>query len=106
MHIATLFRLQVLPLVFGAQIALGQVYVSPQGNDAHKGSEASPVRTLEHALELSNASGAHRIVLRGGTYRLTEPLRLAPRDSGTDGHDLVFSAARRRASHSQRRRAH
>lgn len=93
MRIAVMHRLFVLPLIFAAQIALGQVYVSPQGNDAHKGSEASPVRTLERALELSRASSAHRIVLRGGTYRLTEPLRLRPADSGSSGRDLVFTAA-------------
>ncbi|MDR3747870.1 MAG: right-handed parallel beta-helix repeat-containing protein, partial [Acidobacteriota bacterium] len=86
-------RLLALPLVFAAQIALGQVYVSPQGNDAQKGSEASPVRTLERALELSRTSSPRRIVLRGGTYRLAEPLRLLPADSGSSSHDLVFASA-------------
>jgi hypothetical protein len=76
-----------------AQICLSQVYVSPKGNDAGKGTESSPVLTLKHALELSHAANTHRIVLRGGTYRLTEPLRLLPADSGTKGNDLVFTAA-------------
>jgi len=93
MRIAVLHRLLVLSLVGMTQFALGQVYVSPQGNDAHKGTETTPVRTLQHALELSRASGSRRIVLHAGTYRLTEPLRLLPGDSGTEGHDLVFIAA-------------
>lgn len=93
MRIAVLHLLLVLPLVFIAQIALGQVYIPPQGNDAHKGTGASPVLTLQRALELSRTAGGQRIVPCGGTYRLTEPLHLRPADSGTNDRDLIFIAA-------------
>jgi hypothetical protein len=72
---------------------MGQVYVSPQGNDSHQGTKASPVLTLKRALELTRTSGERRITLRGGTYRLTAPLELLPSDSGTNGKDLIFAAA-------------
>lgn len=74
-------------------MAIGQIYVSPQGDDAHKGTAASPVRTLERALELSRSTGEQHIVLRGGTYRLAKPLHLIPSDSGSPGHELRFAAA-------------
>ena len=83
--------LLLIPLF--AQSALSQIYVSPKGDDAHSGTAASPVRTLEHAIILGRSAKDRRIVLRGGTYRLTEPLRLTAADSGTAGHDLVFTAA-------------
>jgi hypothetical protein len=82
--------LLLVPLA--AQTALGQVYVSPKGDDAHKGAAASPVRTLERAVELSRSAIDRRIVLRGGTYRLAQPLQLTAADSGSAGHDLVFTA--------------
>jgi hypothetical protein len=86
-------RLLVFVLLFAARVAWGQIYVSPNGDDAHAGTQASPVRTLEHALALSRTAGERRIVLHGGTYRLAEPLRLTPADSGSAGHDLIFIAA-------------
>ena len=86
-------QLLALPFLLAAPIALGQIYVSPKGDDAHKGSAASPVRTLERAVELSRSAKDRRIVLRGGTYRLAQPLQLTAAESGTAGHDLVFTAA-------------
>jgi hypothetical protein len=92
-----LFKYSCLMLVFGlllAQAAIGQIYVSPRGDDANSGTAASPVRTLERAVELSRSTKGRRIVLRGGTYRLARPLHLSPADSGAAGHDLEFTAAR------------
>jgi len=86
-------RFFAIPFFLAAPITLAQIYVSPTGNDAHAGTQASPVQTLQRALALSHSQKTSRIVLRGGTYRLTEPLRLSPADSGTAGHDLVFTAA-------------
>jgi hypothetical protein len=86
-------RLIAFQLLLAAPIALGQIYVSPNGNDTDAGTPSSPVRTLAHALALAHGKNNRRIVLRGGTYRLTEPLVLTAPDSGTAGHDLVFAAA-------------
>jgi hypothetical protein len=79
-------------------------YVAPSGDDGWSGSRASvnasktdgPLATLRRALEKSRAvhrqtPGAEvRIVLRGGTYALEQPLILKPEDSG-----LVVAAYKR-----------
>lgn len=71
-------------------------YVATHGNDswsgrwpeAHSGSQDGPFATLARALEAVRAArdaGGRpvpaRIVVRGGTYFLEEPLKLDPRDS-------------------------
>jgi Fibronectin type III domain len=86
-------RVIAIQFLLIAPVAFGQIYVSPNGNDAHSGARSTPVRTLAHALALSRAKSDRRVVLLGGTYRLTEPLRLTQADSGTTGDDLVFTAA-------------
>lgn len=73
--------------------AIAQIYVSWHGSDAQAGTKARPVLTLQRAIELSRAEHVSRIVLRGGIYRLTAPLRLTPDDSGSPGHELTIAAA-------------
>lgn len=66
------------------------IHVSPQGNDHWSGRPADPapdgkdgpVATLARAVELARQGKAHLILLRGGTYRLTETVHLGPEDSG------------------------
>lgn len=83
------------------------IFVAPNGNDNWSGSLDSnnatktdgPLATLEKAVEKSRASrnqslGADvRIVLRGGTYSLERPLKLAAEDSGlrieSYGHEVA-----------------
>lgn len=71
-----------IALLFVASAASAQTYVSPQGSDANPGTAARPVLSIQHALELSRSAKKHEIVLRGGTYRLAEPIRLSAADSG------------------------
>src|SRR5580700_6938736 len=66
--------------IANAQIA--QISVSPSGDDANPGTGARPVRTLAKARDLARANKATQVVLTGGLYRLSEPLRLGPEDSG------------------------
>jgi hypothetical protein len=73
-------------------------WVSPDGADANPGTKAAPFATLErakravrHALE-DGPKTRIEVVLRGGTYRLDEPLKLGPRDSGPPGHAVVYRA--------------
>jgi hypothetical protein len=81
-----------------AQAASTSFYVSPRGNDHNPGTRANPFRTLDRAR---NAARHVRrplrgnIVLRllGGRYRLNHPLKLGARDSGGNGHDVVYKAA-------------
>ncbi|MBV9442129.1 MAG: hypothetical protein JO217_05490, partial [Acidobacteriaceae bacterium] len=74
-----------------------QVYVSPNGSDSNPGTRARPVASLEHARDLAralnqNSSGDISVYLAGGTYRLTRPLALEPRDSGHNSHSVIWSA--------------
>lgn len=81
-------------------LSFAQIHVSPRGNDSSDGTAGHAVRSLQRALELSHASGEHRIVLDGGTYRLSAPLRLTPADSGTSfvaapgAHPVISGAVR------------
>lgn len=60
----------------------GQIYVSPQGSDQAVGDREHPLHSLEQARDLARNKGISQIVLRGGTYRLTNPLQLTAEDSG------------------------
>lgn len=62
--------------------ARAQVYVSPKGDDGAPGTSGHPVQTLAHARDLARAKKQRTIFLAGGTFRLTQPLRLTQQDSG------------------------
>ncbi len=89
-------------LIFGVALlatpCFAQVHVSPGGDDANPGTQARPVRTLEHAVALArgleaSAAGDVTIELAGGSYRLMQPLALTADDSGrSSGHSLIFAA--------------
>jgi Fibronectin type III domain/Right handed beta helix region len=71
------------------------VYVSPAGNDHSPGTATRPVRTLERARDLvrehdGNLSADLTVHLASGTYRLARPLALDARDSGSNGHRVVW----------------
>ncbi|MBU6398918.1 MAG: right-handed parallel beta-helix repeat-containing protein [Verrucomicrobia bacterium] len=86
-------------------------YVAPNGNDAWSGRRPNPTAghddgpfaTPAAALAAARTARAGHngspasveILLRDGTYELTEPLRLTPEDSGSDrDHPLVIGAYR------------
>jgi Right handed beta helix region len=73
------------------------IYVSPSGNDTNPGTRSAPLQTLAHARDLvrgldHDMTGDISVVLEGGAYRLTAPLQLGPQDSGTNGHDVIWTA--------------
>jgi hypothetical protein len=75
----------------------GDVFVSPTGDDRNPGSQAAPVRTLQRAQALvrgldKNMTADVTVVLADGFYRLTSPLALSSADSGTGGHNVVWTA--------------
>src|SRR5437763_2177395 len=75
----------------------GNVFVSPTGDDGNPGSQAAPVRTLQRAQALvrglnQNMTADVTVVLADGFYRLTSPLALSSADSGTGGHNVVWTA--------------
>jgi hypothetical protein len=80
-------------------------YVSTQGDDAWSGTLADPtaersdgpLATLRAALDLlrrTKPSAGVRVLLRGGTYPLAEPLSFTVEDSGTDDAPRSFESYR------------
>jgi hypothetical protein len=75
----------------------GDVYVSPSGDDGNAGTASAPVKTLQRAQVLvrglnQNMSADVTVVLAGGVYRMSAPLALTAADSGTGGHNVVWTA--------------
>lgn len=71
--------------------------VSPNGNDSNPGNASSPFKTVGRAQQAvrSQASGMSDdlvVYLRGGTYRLGGTLNFDDRDSGQNGHNVVYRA--------------
>jgi len=82
-------------------------YVSPEGNDAWSGTldapkaegADGPLATLQgarDAIRRLKASGPLekpiRVLLRGGTYRVTEPVVFSAEDSGTEQAPITYAA--------------
>src|SRR5580658_5912583 len=83
-------KIRIILLSAVASLAAhAQLYVSPSGNDGNPGTAGQPLRTLAHARDLARAQKVSTVILAGGVYRLTEPLRLGPEDSG-----VAYSAAK------------
>ncbi len=75
------------------------VFVSPWGDDHDSGANPGhSVRTLQRAQQVvrsldSAMSGDIRVELADGTYSMAQPLALDSRDSGTNGHTVIWTAA-------------
>jgi len=89
-----------------ATAATADFFVSPKGNDrwsgrlADPGENDGPFATVARAREAVRAwlrtqkePRPVRVVLRGGTYYLDQPLEFGPEDSGTEKAPVVYSAA-------------
>lgn len=80
-------------ILFETLQAQTQIYVSPSGNDSGNGSLQAPFRTIGKAKsEARKQNGEVSIVLRGATYRLSEPLVFTPDDGGKAGKALTVRA--------------
>ncbi|WP_438291113.1 fibronectin type III domain-containing protein [Streptomyces sp. HUAS TT7] len=74
------------------------VYVSPTGSDSADGTAQHPVRSLPRARDLARGRAAHQtadltVHLAAGTYRTDKPLELDARDSGRNGHRIIWQGA-------------
>jgi len=72
-------------------------YVSPDGSDSGDGSLTSPFKSLEAARDAvrkvnGNMTSDITVYLRGGDYRLTEPVVFDTRDSGKNGYTISYKA--------------
>ena len=86
-----------LPLPAGASAAT-RIWVSPRGSDAGAGMKADPYATLTRAQRAErralrlHPNASVSVILRGGTYRMRQPLTLNASDSGRHGHKVVYRA--------------
>lgn len=72
-------------------------YVAPDGDDSNAGTLEAPFRTLERARDAvrevnSDMSGDIHVYLRGGSYPIDSTVEFGPEDSGTNGHQVIYSA--------------
>jgi len=70
------------------------IYASPTGTG--NGTSASSPTTIQNAQSLvrtmnQNMSGDITVVLEDGFYRLTSPLTLTAADSGSNGHNVIWT---------------
>jgi hypothetical protein len=82
-----------------AWTAAAQVYVSATGNDSNPGTSSQPVRSLTRARDLVRTRNGQMtadltVYIAPGTYRLTAPLVLDTRDSGSNGHSVIYTTAK------------
>ena len=68
------------------------IYVSPNGNDANKGSEGKPLASISRALaDARKTSGEVVIYLMEGTYYLNQPIVFTPEDSRKENEKLTIT---------------
>jgi hypothetical protein len=71
-------------------------FVSPDGDDSAPGTQERPFATLKRATRAvrnrADRLTASKVLLRGGTYFLNEPLVLTPEDSGSFLAPIIYEA--------------
>lgn len=80
-----------------SKLSAADFWVSPNGNDANDGSEASPFATLDGARQSvrrvnSNLQSDLFVNVLPGTYYLDKPLTFEAADSGSNGRRVVWRA--------------
>ncbi len=84
-------------------ITAQNIYVSPKGNDANSGKEKAPVKTVQMAVQKArdlrkqndpSISGGIHIILKGGTYQVSNPIVFGPEDSGSESSPTIVLAAK------------
>ena len=78
--------------------AAAELYVSPAGDDANPGTKATPFATSVHARDVvrdlpQRAKEPVSVILRGGVYRLPEPLAFTAADSGASNAPVEYRSA-------------
>ena len=97
-----ILNLLALGLMAAAPARAADIWVAPTGSDRNVGTADKPLATVAAALrkvrdlrrlhDPAVETGAH-IWVRGGEYRLSEPLFLRPEDAGTATSPTVIEAA-------------
>ena len=99
-HVNALVRFLLVFVITAGAVCAGatdEIVVSPDGNDAARGTAQEPVATPFQAQRLARQSLAQghavTVIFKAGTYRLDRPLVFTPEDSGTDQSPVVWQAA-------------
>ncbi len=106
--IRIVLRLSILAAVAaGCEAPATRIYVAPDGNDAWSGLRKTPnaektdgplaslVGARDAVRRLKQDEGLRlpvRVIVRDGTYRITEPLLLTPEDSGTAKCPITYES--------------
>lgn len=103
MRIYKQFMLALLFIIsLTSTVKATELWVSPDGNDANKGTKEAPFATLEGAirkarelrrLKEKDISDGIKILVEDGTYLLEQPVFIRPEDSGTPESPTIISAA-------------
>lgn len=76
-----------------ASYSQSSIYVSPAGKDSNPGTREKPFATIVRAqTEARQIKGTVNILLRGGTYYLSEPVVFTSQDSRPDTSPLTYKA--------------
>jgi len=81
-----------------ASLTATELHVTPAGNDAHPGTAARPVASLQRAQALVRqrlaGDGEDPVTVRihPGTYRISDPLHFGPDDGGTETASVTWRA--------------
>ena len=94
LHLLTAVALVLL----AASAAAGTLFVSPSGDDNNPGTEQRPLATLAGARDRIRQvqatgglpNGGMTVMLRDGTYELSQPLELTKLDSGRKNAPIVY----------------
>jgi len=100
LSMAIVFAAALAFRVLGAAAAepRGDFFVSPDGRDGNPGTSARPFATIGRARDAVREKIAKgltadvRVLIRGGTYRIAEPIVFGPTDSGTEEHFITYAA--------------
>lgn len=73
-------------------------HVAVNGNDANPGTEEKPFATIEHARDVIrtislNMQNPVEVIIHGGTYNISQPIKFTENDSGQNGYDIIYRAA-------------
>ncbi|MCK4960370.1 MAG: hypothetical protein KAT00_13240, partial [Planctomycetes bacterium] len=75
-----------------------EYYVAIDGSDSYPGTEVSPFATISKARDVvrsdlaGNANQNITVLIRGGTYYLSETVVFEPDDSPSDGFNVTYQA--------------